>query len=187
MAGAPPYPTALERHARLPDGTPVFLRPIRPGDWRLLQWGFRRLSEEDIHYRFLGGLARLGDEMARRLARVDYVREIAFLALSDAGGRREGLGIVRLAQSEPDTVEIALVLLPAWKRRGLGLLLAQAGLDWAAAQGYRRAIALMLQDNVGMRRLADRLGFRLVPMPEEPGLLRAEKELSPLPPQAGEG
>ena len=78
---AAPYPSELERHARLADGTPIFLRPIRPGDWRLLQWGFRRV------------------------------------------------------------------------------------------------IALLQQDNLGMRRLAGSLGFTLAPMPDEPALLRAEKVL----------
>ena len=171
------YPSDLERHARLADGTPVFLRPIRPGDWRLLQWGFRRLSAEDIHFRFLGGLARLTDERAQRLASVDYVNEIAFLALGEERPRRRGLGIVRVARSDAETAEIALVLLPGWKRRGLGRLLAETGLAWARAQGCRRVIALLLQDNLGMRRLAASLGFRLVAMPDEPTLLRAEKAL----------
>jgi GNAT superfamily N-acetyltransferase len=183
---AAPYPSELERHARLPDGTPVFLRPIRPGDWQLLQWGFRRLSQEDIHFRFHGGMARLTDAVARRLATVDYRDEIAFLALSQERPRRRGLGIVRLARSDAETAEIALILLPAWKRRGLGRLLSETALDWARAQGFRRVIALLQQDNLGMRRLASSLGFTLAPMPEEPGLLRAEKVLSPSP-LAGEG
>ncbi len=172
------YPAELEEHARLADGTPVFIRPIRPADWRLLQWGFRRLTAEDIHFRFLGGLARLTDETAKRLASVDYRHEIAFLALSDDGpGRRRGIGIVRLMRSEPETAEIALVLLPGWKRRGLGRLLAEKALGWARAHGIRRVMALMLQDNLGMRRLAAELGFHLSRMPDEPALLRADLEL----------
>ena len=183
---AAPYPSELERHARLADGTAVFLRPIRPGDWRLLQWGFRRLSEEDVHFRFHGGMARLTDAVARRLATVNYRDEIAFLALSEERPRRQGLGIVRLARAEAGTAEIALVLLPGWKRRGLGRLLAETALDWARARGFRQVIALLQQDNLGMRRLASSLGFTLAPMPDEPALLRAELELSPSP-LAGEG
>lgn len=172
------YPGELEEHARLADGTPVFIRPIRPTDWRLLQWGFRRLTAEDIHFRFLGGLSRLTDEMAKRLASVDYAREIAFLALSDEGPtHRRGLGIVRLMRGEAEGAEIALVLLPGWKRRGLGRLLATKALAWARAHGIRRVMALMLQDNLGMRRLASELGFRLSRMPDEPSLLRADLEL----------
>ncbi len=188
MAQPPaPYPADLEEHALLADGTPVFIRPIRPADWRLLQWGFRRLTDEDVHFRFLGGLARLTDEVARRLATVDYDSEIAFLALSDDGNpRRRGLGIARLSRSTASTAEIALVLLPGWKRRGLGRLLALKALAWARAQGIERVMALMLHDNLGMRRLASDLGFTLSHMPEEPALLRADLLLSPLSHDVGE-
>lgn len=176
MAG---YPAAYQETTLLPDGTPLFIRPIRRGDWRLLQWGFRQLPPEDVHYRFLGGLARLTEERARRLAAVDYDAEIAFLAFSALPGeKKRGAGVVRLARpARGEEAEIAFVLLPGWKRRGVGERLAAVALRWARANGIRRVTALMLQDNSAMRHLATHLGFTLSLMPEEPSLLRAELEI----------
>lgn len=176
----PGYPAALEERRRLPDGTELLLRPIRPGDWRLLQDGFRRLSPRDRHYRFLGSIADMDEALARRLATVDYERQIAFLALraerSEAADppADAGLGIVRLVRNGEEAAEIALVILDRWKRRGLGQLLGEKAFAWARSQGIARVEAIMLQENVGMRQLAQSLGFRLYPMAEDSSMLRAE-------------
>lgn len=180
MAALPAgYPAALEQRRTLADGTAVLVRPIRPGDWRLLQQGFRRLSPQDRHYRFLGALRDMDEATARRLATVDYERQIAFIALlarreSDPRPPRSGLGIARLVLTSERTAEIALVILDRWKRRGLGVLLGETAIDWARQRGLERVDAIMLQENAGMRRLAQHLGFRLWPMEEDSSMLRAE-------------
>ena len=173
------YPAALEEYRRLPDGTPVLLRPIRPGDGRLLPLGFRRLSAQDRHYRFLGALRDMDETTARRLASVDYDRQIAFIALlgrPDEPSRRPrtGLGIARLVLTSDRTAEIALVILDRWKRRGLGVILGEKVIAWARSRGVERVDAIMLQENAGMRHLAQHLGFRLWPLEEDNSMLRAE-------------
>jgi len=170
------YPAWLESTERLPDGRSVRVRPIRPQDWRQLQAGLALLTPEDRHFRFMGGLDTISDDLARRLSTVDYEREIAIVAF---GAERDGgpAGLARLAPLGPGQVELAIVVLPGWKRLGLGRLLCERGLAWARRQGIAKVEMLLLAENLAMRRLAEDLGFAIRPVPQEFGVLQGELEL----------
>lgn len=169
------YPAWLETTERLKDGSTVLIRPIKPEDWTLLQAGLDALTPQDRHFRFMGGLDTVSEAAARKLASVDYEREIALVAFG-AGG--EPAGMLRLAPAGPGSVELALVLLPAWQKRGLGRLLSERGLAWARRQKIGRIEIILLAENRGMRRLAERLGFTLKPMPDEFGVLQGVLDLT---------
>jgi acetyltransferase len=47
-----PYPKEWERRTTLRDGTPVFVRPIRPEDERLYATFFAAMTDEDLRLRF---------------------------------------------------------------------------------------------------------------------------------------
>lgn len=168
------YPAWLETTERLADGTPVLVRPIKPEDWPLLQPGLMQLTPEDRHFRFMGGFDTIPDELARRLATVDYETGIALVAIDGNGGPA---GLLRLAPSGQGRVELAVVILPSWQKRGLGRLLAERGLAWARRVGVKTVELILLADNRGMRRLAEKLGFTLRPIPEEFGVLQGEREV----------
>jgi len=170
------YPAWLESTERLPDGRSVLVRPIRRTDWRQLQRGLALLTPEDRHFRFMGGLDTISDDLAKRLSAVDYEREIAIVAFG-AAGTHEPAGLARLAPAGPGKVELAVVILPAWKRQGLGRLLCERGLAWARRQGVTEVEMLLLAENLAMRRLAEDLGFAIRPVPEEFGVLQGELRL----------
>ncbi len=172
------YPREMVERLTLADGGLFLLRPLLPGDWRAVQKGFAALSLEDRRYRFLSGFSKLTDEMAKRLCRLDYEREIA-LTLFDLSLRPPtGVGVARLAPlADGETAEMAIVVLEPWRRRGIARLLLARLTLWAKDHGYRRIRSFMAADNRPMRRLAEALGCRIGPSTEEPGLLMIEYEV----------
>ncbi len=173
------YPHELVEQLTLPDGGAFLMRPVQPDDWPAVQQGFAKLSLEDRRYRFLSGLSKLSDEMAQRLCRLDYEREMALTLFDLSRVPPTGVGIARLAPlDDGETAEMAIVVLPEWRRRGVARVLLARLTLWAARQSYRRIRALMAEDNAPMRRLAQTFGCRISPAIEEPGLLQIEFEIA---------
>jgi len=52
-------------------------------------------------------------------------------------------------------------------------------LQFASAEGIRRVVADIAQGNIGMQRLCQRVGLRVVPHPDDGSLMRAEIEIRP--------
>jgi len=76
-------------------GKRLVLRPIRPDDEPLLITFVQALSPQDRRLRFVGTFRELSHELAVRLTKIDYHRQMAFLLLDGA----TLLGVGRLAGS----------------------------------------------------------------------------------------
>jgi acetyltransferase len=139
---------------RLPDGTRVRLRPIRPEDKGLLADGLRRLSPESIHRRFLGFKPHFTSAELRYLTEVDGRDHIAYVAVEadDPGALIAVARCVRLTEGG-DTADLAIVVGDPWQHLGLGRLLMQVLAGRAARQGIHRFSAVMLADNQPARHL----------------------------------
>jgi len=173
------YPRRLVERIVLPDGSRLLLRPLRQQDWRGLQQGFASLTEEDRRLRFFAPLPRLTDEAAKRLCRLDYEREMALALFALDGRPYRGVGVARLVASpEASQAEIAVVVLAAWRGRGLGRLMLERLLGWAVGRGLGTVFALLLEENLVAQRLFRGLGFTLAPLSEEPGVLSARLDLA---------
>jgi RimJ/RimL family protein N-acetyltransferase len=172
--------TPPELATRLADGTPVILRPVRPGDARLLVDGFRRLSPDSVRARFLAPVTRLGDAELRALVDVDHSDRIAWGALH-AEIPDLGLGVARCARlpGEPRVAEVAVTVVDDYQGRGLGSLLFQLLAATARSARVERFRAYVLPDNVRVRRAAERHGATATL--EAPGLLRYEVSLWDVP------
>src|SRR5262249_4510241 len=124
-----PYPSALERRVRLPDGTELFIRPVRPEDAGGIQRSFAALRPPDIHFRFFSMIKQLPPEQVARFTQIDYDREMALLAFPP--GSADMAGVVRLI-ADPDMVraEFSVLIQPEWQGHGLGHLLMETILDY---------------------------------------------------------
>ena len=162
----PRYPAQLAESRRLPDGTHVVIRPIHPDDDRLERAFINGLSGESRYNRLLSA-RKLTPEEIRQLTRIDYEREMAFIAVSVSAGRTIQLGVARYVRDAAGAgAEFAIVVGDAWQRKGLGSLLLEALLAHARAAGIERLHGIRLATNDGMRKLARKLGFvnRLDPL-----------------------
>jgi acetyltransferase len=157
-----PYPEELVRQARLKDGTPLILRPIKPEDEPLWHEMLSTFSQATIRFRFFSQIGEITHEFATRYCFIDYEREVAIVAELEEAGRRRLIGVGRLT-SGPDLeeAELAVVVGDPWQGRGAGTLLTDYCLEIARARGLKRIIAEMLPDNVVIIEMLRRRGFAL--------------------------
>jgi acetyltransferase len=170
-----PYPAAWRRDVALTDATYV-LRPIRPLDALLYPAFLERTSPEDIRMRFLAPRRSFPEEMALRLTQLDYDRDMAFVALAADGSLA---GVARVA-CDPDhrVGEYALIVRSDLQGRGIGSALMAQLIDYARADGLQRLEGMILAENRGMQALVRRVGFRIEPMPDDPGVVMSRLDLA---------
>jgi RimJ/RimL family protein N-acetyltransferase len=146
------------------DGTPIGFRPLAPDDAGRLTHAFDRLSPTSRYRRFLAPIRSLSDQELLRLMQVDFVDHVAWVAELSAEPERPLAAVGRWVRSknDPAVAEIALTVVDAYQRQGLGrallALLAQSarrlGIDWFEAN--------VLGENQPMRMLLKTLHARQI-------------------------
>jgi len=146
------------------------LRELRAGDGELTP-GIVELGDEH-----LGGVYELCVEAIPEihlplpgaappydawLEREEQQSAVAFVALDDGAV----VGYARLHETGmPHRLEHGLTAVRrTHRRRGLATALKQAQIRWAADHGYRELVTDMVESNVGMRAVNERLGYRPLP------------------------
>ena len=168
------YPAELAEHWDA-GGEPLEIRPIRPEDAAAHDAFFHRLTPEDVRLRFFAAVRELTPAMLARFTRLDYERDMAFIAVRER--TRETVGVARVVREDDPTVgEFAVVVQPDVKGHGLGAHLMRRLLDWAWAHGMRAVVGEILAENTPMLDLARFLGFRLRHVPGDPGVIEAVLE-----------
>ncbi|RYD65777.1 MAG: 4-hydroxybutyrate CoA-transferase, partial [Verrucomicrobiaceae bacterium] len=79
--GLRPYPLKYETEATFNDGQPIYFRPIRPTDERLLKEVFYSHSEETVLQRYFTKLQHLPHEQVQKMVTLDYQNEMALVGL----------------------------------------------------------------------------------------------------------
>jgi acetyltransferase len=165
----PPYPEEWVAPWRTRSGLDLTIRPIRPEDAEAHGEFFRRLTPEDIRWRFFSQLRELPPQQIARMTQLDYDREMAFVAVrARPDGKEDLLGVSRLIR-EPDglTGEFAVIVDREMKGQGLGRHLMQRLFDWAQAMGIETIAGQVLADNAPMLSFVRGLGFELHRSPED--------------------
>src|SRR5438445_13800132 len=110
----------------LRDGTLVCLRTIRPDDKERLAAHFERLSAQSRYSRFFGFRAAFTPRELTSLTELDFVSHVGLVAtLSEGAGVESIVGDGRYVTLPGcrSAVELALSVVDAYQRRGLGTLL----------------------------------------------------------------
>jgi acetyltransferase len=168
-AGTRPYPLQWERHLVLGDGWKVFGRPVRPDDEPLILHLLQHVSKEDLRLRFFDSIKEFSHPFLARLTQLDYARAMAFVAFDETSG--DILGVVRVhADPAGDSGEYAILLRSDLKGRGLGWVLMQMIIEYGKAEGLKRIIGQILEENSVMLKMCRELGFEVKTDPEDLGL-----------------
>ena len=175
-----PYPRELEETLSLPDGSTLWIRPVRPEDEPGFISGFAQLSREEVRMRFMYVVKELTHADAARLTRIDYDREMALVALRQRVGQAPGIcGVARFGHGfDRARAELAIVLLRDATGIGLGSLLLRRLIDHARRQGIRELFGEVLRDNESMLKLCRALGFTVRACPDDPGVMIAALPLT---------
>jgi len=186
-----PYPTQYVEPFDLKDGALVTIRPIRSEDETLLVHFHEKLSEQSVYLRYFHALnlsQRIAHDRLARIATNDYDREIALVvercmppcpegAEDGAAPARELLAVARLTKIQnTGDAEFAVLIRDDMQRQGLGKMLLAKLVEIGRAEGVKRIVGEILPENIGMKRVTEKLGFKLRYDIEE-GLTHAVLEL----------
>jgi acetyltransferase len=175
-----PYPRELERTLLWQGGT-VVLRPIRPEDEAQHREFLETADPEDLRMRFFEAPHVLSHEELAKMTQIDYDREMALIVVDPhAPDGQRTLGVARLVR-DPDNVEaeFAVMVRSNRKHRGLGRLLMQALIDYAASRGTQRLVGYVLRENRAMLALTKTLGFESQADENQPSeIVRVSREVA---------
>lgn len=159
-------------HEVLADGTPVLIRPVRKQDASLERAFLRHLSEQGRHDRFIGVVQAPSAAVAQHLTDVQREDQVALIALVQRDGHDVEVGAGGyFCTRDGKACHAAIAVDDAWRKLGIGTLLAHHLIDMARASGIRRAYIVDPVGSEEHHRLAHSLGFRRRPDPEDPAAI----------------
>ncbi len=157
----------------LGDGAGGVMRLLRADDKELLRSGFERLSDDGRYHRFFVRKRALLDGELRFLTELDQVDHVALVAVRDAPAEVMGVARAVRLHLEREVYEVAVTVVDAFQRRGLGTLLLERLTDAVRERGGARLRFCVLPTNAAMqgflRQVAPGAGFV-----GEDGLLRLD-------------
>jgi GNAT superfamily N-acetyltransferase len=166
-SAGPDYPRWSET---LRDHSHVVIRPITPLDKDAERAFIEGLSLEARRYRFLGQVRTPSEALIEQFTNIDYVHEVAFVAVIPEDGHERIVGVSRYSTDESGTnCECAVTVGDEWQNRGLGTLLMRHLIEVARARGIRRMVSIDSAENVRMQDLAGYLGFDTRVDPDDAG------------------
>ncbi len=169
-----PYPIEYVNPWVMQNGESVIIRPIRPEDEPLMVEFHKTLSNDSVHFRYLGLMAldeRIKHERLTRLCFIDYDHDMALVAdRSDpTTGDHKILGVSRLIGIHgSDDAEFAVVVSDNVHGQGLGIEMMRQLIDVARKEGLKHLVGKVLPDNVSMLHLLEKLEFTIVKKTGEP-------------------
>jgi acetyltransferase len=151
------------------EGLELLIRPIRPEDEPMMVKFHETLSDESVFLRYFhveSLSARVAHERLARNCFIDYDRDMALVAerVVPTTGEREILAVGRLTESrDADEAEVAVLVSDPYQRHGLGTELVRRLIQVGRDEKLRNIIAILLPENLAMRALAERFGFKIRP------------------------
>jgi acetyltransferase len=160
-----PYPSQYVSRWSAKDGSAFTLRPIRAEDEPLLVRFHQALSVASVYSRYLQSMnlsARTTHERLARICSVDYAREIVLVAeLAGPAGEKEIAAVARLNRDKfSQEAELSALIADRWQKKGLGSELLAQLIKAAKAEKLSRITASMLADNLAMRSVCRKFGFK---------------------------
>jgi acetyltransferase len=166
-----PYPTRYISHWRLPDGTDVLLRPIKPEDEPLEHEMLTTLSEETIRGRYYQTIRNITHVMHVRSCNIDYDREMAIVAEIRENAKRKIIGIGSFAvEGDLRRCEFAIIVHDNYQGKGLAYKLLDYLIGIAEEKGLEEFFGYIEASNLKMQKLCEKLGMIKEPLPD--GLMK---------------
>ena len=162
-----PYPAHYVTEWKLPNGTPVTLRPIRPEDEPLMVKFHETLSEQSVYYRYFSALKlpqRIAHDRLTRICFNDYNREIALVVdyRKPDSAEHEILGVGRFSKIHgTNEAEFALLISDQWHKLGIGTALLKLLVQIGRDEKLDRIIGSVLLENHPMQHVCKKVGFTL--------------------------
>jgi acyl-CoA hydrolase/GNAT superfamily N-acetyltransferase len=155
-----PYPAQYEENVTTPDGSQVFVRPIRPDDEPLMREMFYDFSEQTKYLRYHAALKSMPHNKLQVFCTVDYRTEMALIGLVGKPGEEDVVGVARyMTDAEGRSAEVAFTVRDEWQRKGLGSYFFNRLVQIGRENGVTQFEAYVLVENSGMLKIFHRSGL----------------------------
>jgi len=145
----------------LRNGRRIEIRALRPGDRDALLAAADHTSDQSLYRRFFSVRRAFSDQEVASFVNVDFVDEIALLAVLREGAREIVAGGGRYIVVRPGTAELAFTVVDEFQGQGIASALLRHLTALARVAGVREFIAEVLTDNTAMLRVFERSGLRM--------------------------
>ncbi len=172
-----PYPAGWERSALTRDEAAYRIRPIRPDDAPRERAFIMELSPESRYTRMMFATCEPTADLVERLVHVDYLHNMAFVAVVGTGAEERIIGVARYCEDGTSGGEFAVAVMDAWQARGVAVALSELLFDYARLHGVLELHATMLATNAHMIELAHWLGMDTHRQADDPTLVTASRRL----------
>lgn len=153
-----PSSSSWEAEVNLVDGTHLHIRPMTPDDADALRRFHAQLSPESVYFRFFAPYPELRDSDVALFTHCDQLDRAALVAVLGT----EILGVGRYDRlSDATSAEVAFVVRDDFQGHGIGTLLLDQLAGAARDHGIHRFVAMVMADNVRMRRLFIDSGYEM--------------------------
>lgn len=142
------------------DGSAGIVRPISSQDRHAFVEGFESLSEESRFRRYFFNKKTLTESDLERLSNPDGVNHLAYgVAAIEEDGSEIPISVGHcFRDGDSNLAEVAIVTADLWQGNGAGFELLQSLKAASLAAGIDQWIAVLLTDNIAMRRLLEKVG-----------------------------
>ena len=150
------YPSHLVREV-LWRGEHLLVRPVRPDDAAGYAAAAKHCTIEDLRFRLLNGIRQVSHQLIAQFTQIDYEQTMAFVA---EGLKGDVMAVTRLVRDGvKKSAEYAIIVRSDLQKQGLGTLMQNLLLEYAADLGLNEVWGVIDDQNRRALNLATKLGF----------------------------
>ena len=136
--------------AQLPDGRRLDIRALNQNDRAAFEEAIGRMSPGSLYRRFFSVKRSFTSQEVGYSLSVDFVNEIAVVAIVEEGDRSGMVGLGRYFITRPRRAELAFAVIDEYQGQGIGKALMRHLVAIARESGLDELFAEVLPDNVAM-------------------------------------
>ncbi len=153
------------------------VRPAMPSDEAALAEFFTHVTPDDLRFRFLTGLKKVGHDRLAAMTAIDHRQTENFLAFVD--GEAEIIATAMLAcDAEMKVGEVAIAIRSDYKAKGVSWDLLGHVAACAKAKGLTTLQSIETRDNHAAIDMEREMGFVAGPYPGDPTLVLVQRQLN---------
>lgn len=158
-------------------GLSIQVRSADEKDEAVLAEFFTHVTHDDLRFRFLSAIEKVGHAQLALLTQVDHRRVENFLAFDIVTGCLLASAMLAI-EDDLEHAEVAVVIRSDFKDRGIGWSLLEHAAEQAAAMGVKTLQAIEMPENRSAIRVEHDMGFSARPYPGDATLTLLEKSLA---------
>jgi len=145
---------------KLRNGERIEIRALNPQDRDDLMAAVDRTSSDSLYRRFFAVRRHFTETEESFYLNVDFVSQVALIAVADANGQPIIIGGGRYVVGEPGQAEVAFTVVDKYQGRGVGAALLRHLAVIARQAGLRELVAYVLPDNRAMLKVFEKSGLK---------------------------